>query len=100
MCLVERIKMVKAMEYIARQVNNEDVFEQWLLCGVADGDVRYGDLGFTPDDIDDLDYYLTDKNFSYLMKRFLTLMSDAKRNGGLYCDKVISKWRPDDDSHI
>lgn len=26
----ERIKLVKAMEFIARQVNDEEVFEGWL----------------------------------------------------------------------
>ena len=34
----ERAKMVEAMEYIARQVNNEDIFMRWLRSGVADGD--------------------------------------------------------------
>ena len=26
--------MVLAMEYIARQINDEDVFEGWLMCKV------------------------------------------------------------------
>ena len=37
----ERIKMIKAMEYIARQINDEDVLGRWLVCGVADGDIDY-----------------------------------------------------------
>ena len=40
----ERIKMVKAMEYIARNLNNEHIFYRWLMTGVADGDIAYGDL--------------------------------------------------------
>ena len=51
---LERAKMVSAMEFIARQVNDEEVFEGWLMCGVADGDIEYGQLG----DPDDLEYYL------------------------------------------
>lgn len=41
---IERIKMVKAMEFIARQVNDENVFERWLIGGVSDGDIEYGEL--------------------------------------------------------
>ena len=40
----ERVKMVKAMEFICRQINDEDVFMGWLMNGVADGDIEYGDL--------------------------------------------------------
>ena len=55
----ERAKMVACMEYIARQINNEDVFETWLMCGVADSDIEYGNL-----DISEIeDYYLNDINF-------------------------------------
>ena len=33
----ERIKMLKAMEFIARNVNNESFLNGWLALGVADG---------------------------------------------------------------
>ena len=46
----ERIKLVKAMEFVARQVNDEEVFEGWLINGVADGDIEYGSLEVTEDD--------------------------------------------------
>ena len=36
---LERAKMVKAMEFIARQINDENVFEGWLMEGVADEDI-------------------------------------------------------------
>lgn len=65
----ERVKMVKAMEYIARQINDEDVFEGWLVSGVEDGDIDYGDL----------------------MNTFLLCMKRAYKSGGLYCDCVASK---------
>lgn len=82
----ERRKMVLAMEYIARQINNEDVFEGWLMNGVADGDIPYGST-----DIEDVDeYYIEDKNFKELMGCFLRRMSAANKSGGLYCDNIVS----------
>ena len=85
---VERIKMVKAMEYIARQVNDEQVFEPWLIDGVADGDIEYGDLESGADD-SALDY-CDDETFADLMDTFLYVMKRANK-GGLYCDGIISK---------
>lgn len=88
---IERIKMVKAMEYITRQINDEEVFDGWLSCGVADGDIEYGDLSVTDDDIDNLEYYTEDEHFCELMELFLSVMKSAKKSGGLYCDGVVSK---------
>ena len=85
MNIVERTKMIRAMEYIARTVNDEEVFEGWLMCGVADGDIDND----TTDE--DLEYYAEDANFADLMETFLRLMSRAKRSGGLYCDGIVSK---------
>lgn len=87
----ERIKMIKAMEYIARQVNDEEVFEIWLISGVADGDIEYGDLSVNAEEAEYLDYYLDDKHFADLMNTFLRLMKAAKKSGGLYCDGVVDK---------
>ncbi len=80
----ERLKMVSAMEFIARHVNDEDVFDFWLLTGVADGDVAYGQM------CDDEVYIEDDEAFSDLMDTFLMLMQDAEKSGGLYCDGVCS----------
>lgn len=82
----ERKKMVVAMEYIARQINDEDIFMGWLMCGVADGDIKYGDLD--PDSVDD--WYIEDDNFKDLMTCFLRKMTAAYKSGGLYCGKVVS----------
>lgn len=81
----KRIRMIRAMEEIARNVNDEDIFEYWLACGVADGDIDET----TTDEA--LEYYAEDENFADLMKTFLHLMSLAYKNGGLYCDKIVSK---------
>ena len=89
---IERIKMVKAMEYIARQVNDEEAFyDVWLTLGVADGDIELGDLEARASDKEELAYYIEDEEFSELMRDFLRLMWFAKRDGGLYCDGVVSK---------
>lgn len=86
--VLERLRMVKAMEYICRQINDMDVFDGWLMGGVADGDIRYGDL--TDDGLEYLEYYIEDdKVFADLMGCFLRRMARAKKSGGLYCDGVI-----------
>lgn len=85
----ERMKMVKAMEYIARQLNDEEILESWLASGVADGDIEYGDLT-TYAALDAVDWYIEDQHFSDLMETFLYLMKAAKKSGGLYCDGVVS----------
>lgn len=82
----ERIKMLKAMEFIARNVNNESFLNGWLALGVADGDLSVG-----PDDADELEYYMEDEPFADLMDTFLRCMAHARRDGGLYCDGVVSK---------
>ena len=86
MNLSRRAKVVRAMETIARCVNDEEVFYNWLLCGVADGDIDDD----TTDE--DLEYYCEDKTFADLMERFLDLMTAAKKSGGLYEDRIVSKY--------
>lgn len=84
---IDRKKMVLAMEYIARQINDENVFEGWLMCGVADGDIPYGSI-----DVSDVsDSYVEDGTFRELMECFLRRMYSAKKSGGLYCDKIVTK---------
>lgn len=89
---IERMKMVKAMEYIARQINDEAVFDGWLTLGVADGDIPYGDLTTEADDLkeDNAYWYTEDDTFKELMFHFLRKMRQAGNSGGLYCDKVVS----------
>lgn len=82
---VERSKVVLAMETIARTINDEDVFEGWLLNGVADGDICEGE--WDPSKVDE--YYLSDDAFASLMRCFLRRMSCAYKSGGLYCDHVL-----------
>ena len=82
----KRIEVVKAMETLARCINDEKVFFTWLSLGVADGDITEN----TPDE--ELEFYVEDdKEFADLMYIFLKCMNSAYKNGGLYVDKVVSK---------
>lgn len=83
----ERAEVVRAMETIARCVNDEEVFEYWLMVGVADGDI---DELTTDEEIDEMGY-ITDSTLKDLMTRFLKLMKAAWKSGGLYCDRVCSE---------
>lgn len=76
----DRELMVACMEYIVRHVNNEDLIDPWLMCGVADGDIPYGD---TKTDELDLDYYVSTDNYRDLTDLFLRIMSRANKSGGL-----------------
>ena len=91
MRIAERIKMIKAMEFIARQINDEAVFEPWLAIGVADGDIKLGDLSVRESDVEDLESYIEDEDFADIMDTFLGLMNGAARSGGLCCDGIVSK---------
>ena len=83
--------MIKAMEFIARQINDEAVFEPWLAIGVADGDIKLGDLSVRESDVEDLESYIEDEDFADIMDTFLGLMNGAARSGGLCCDGIVSK---------
>ena len=82
--LDERKELVKAMDLIVSTINDQDIAESWLMCGVADGDIYFG----TPaEEVDDS--YCDDKTFGELMTLFLKLMNRAQRDG-LYHKGVTS----------
>lgn len=98
MNVIDRIEMVKAMEFIARNLNDEEILYDWLTVGVADGDIKYGDLSINRDDMEELDCYVRDDDdFAELMDTFLRIMSQARKSGGLYCDRVVSKQSREED---
>lgn len=85
----KRCEIVRAMELLARAVNNEDIFYPWLMVGVADGDIGQN----TADE--DLSCYIeSDEDFADLMDTFLVLMRNAYEDGGLCVDNVVSKPSP------
>lgn len=84
MKLHERANVVRAMDTLARAMNDEDIISCWLSLGVADGDVNGNETD------DDLDYYCEDGEFADLMGLFLEVMGSARKEGGLYVDGVLS----------
>lgn len=75
----ERAELVKAINLLARSINNEEYVDSWLSFGVADGDDNFED------------YCENDDDFASLMALFLRLMSRARKDGGLYCDGVVGE---------
>ena len=88
----ERKKAIVCMEYLARQINNEDILMGWLMCGVPDGDIKYGNLDITEISDDD---YMVNEGFKDIMTCFLRKMSSAYQSGGLWCGNVVSGTKGD-----
>lgn len=80
----ERAETVRAMERLVRGINDEEIFEIWLMNGVSDGEID----GTETDD--DLDYWTEDESFSELMELFMKMMKWASKSGGLWIDGVLS----------
>lgn len=97
---LERLQLVKCMEYIVRNLNDENIFESWLYSGVADGDIHYGSVAITPEDEEDLDYYIQDEEFADLISLFLRLMTRARKSGGLYCGGVCAGEREKSETYF
>ena len=81
-----RAEVVRAMDTIIGCINCESYIESWLSCGVADGDIR---KDTTNEEIAEMGY-CDDDTFKDLMTLFLKSMSRASKNGGLYCNGIVS----------
>ena len=88
MNIKQRAEVVRAMDTLARCINNETILEGWLVNGVADGDI-------TPETTDEdlACYYEVDETFEDLMTCFLRRMYRAANDGGLFCDGIVSGQR-------
>ena len=75
--VAKRIELIKAMDMIARCINDEDILvDGWLAGGVPDGLVEEGDeaiAGFT-----------SDENMKDFMDCFMRCMVRASKSGGLF----------------
>lgn len=80
----DRAELVKAMETVARAINDEEIFMSWLMCGVADGDIN---SSTTLEEIVDMGYTENDTIIG-LMDCFLRCMKRANKSGGLFCDRA------------
>ena len=79
-----RKKAILAMEYLARSVNDEELFFRWITLGVPDGDINSFDFENVDESL------CEDDNFRDLMSLFLNIMKDANKDG-LYVDKIVAK---------
>ena len=72
-----RAKRVIEMDRLARELlDDEELFEEWLIYGVADGDI---DEETTWEDVDD--YYISDENYEELcslFKRLIAMQADEE----------------------
>lgn len=82
----ERCELVRAMEIVCRNLNDEDILMHWLTEGVADGDITKD----TSDDEIIQEYCEDDKSFAEIMDCFLECVKAANKSGGLYCGRVVS----------
>ena len=83
---IDRKKVIWAMEVLAKCVNDEEVFEYWLVNGPGDGEID------TDDSFEKVDeYYIEDDNFADIMDSFLWLMHQAHKSGGLFTDGIVSQ---------
>lgn len=93
--LEERRRAILAMEYLARQVNDETALESWLMDGVPDGDIPY--MTTDPAQVPDLDDLAEPETFAGLLDAFTWTMSRARKSGGLYCGGVCGGERDADE---
>lgn len=83
--MINRIEIVKAMDLIARCINDEEILDQWLTFGVADEDINE----------ETTDEYIADmycgepECMKALLDTFLSVMSNARRVGGLFIDEEV-----------
>lgn len=85
----ERMKMVCAMEYIMRHLNDEEIFcDVWLSDAVADGDLRYGKFDYKLEDFDR--FYLQDDAFKLIVDTFVYCVRAAYKSGGFYCGGITA----------
>jgi hypothetical protein len=92
MNIPERIRLIKAMDFIAGYINDENIFYSWLSLGVADGDIEDPGIPVTQEEIENLECYVNDDDsFAETIGLFVRLMKRAHGSGNLYCDGVVGK---------
>ena len=83
----ERIQAVRAMDTIAKMLNDERKYEWWAMMGIPDGEIDEN----TKDE--DIEWLCDDDIFPDLLFNFCRVfgMKKEKATGFLYCDGVIGK---------
>jgi len=73
---------LRAMDFLARCVNNESYFMSWLMAGIADGDCE------SMNDEELVEYY--EGSLKDIIGVFLRTMKRAGKDGGLYIGDVVA----------
>ena len=74
--VAKRIELIKAMDMIARRINDESIVSSWLAWGVPDGLVKEGD--------ESIEGYTDDETLKGFMDCFMRCMVRASKSGGLF----------------
>ena len=75
---LNKARFIMMFDELCRSVNNEDLLDPWLMCGVADGDF---DESTKPEDVIEMGYV---EHYDDLEKLFFKVMHSASKDGGLY----------------
>lgn len=81
-------KMIIEMDNISRCINDENIFESWLIGGVPDGDIPYEDT-ISMEDIDEVAEIYDEYDFKMFVGCFLRCMKSAGKDG-LYVDGIVA----------
>jgi hypothetical protein len=84
----KQAKMVIEMDNIARCINDENIFDSWLMGGVPDGDIPYKTT-ISMEDIDEVAEMYDEYDFKVFVGCFLRCMESAGKDG-LYVDGVFA----------
>ena len=81
----ERYAIIRSMDMLARQTNNETALEMWFEQGISDGD---SDTETSDEMLND---YISDEKFRDVLDTFLCVMCESYKQGGLSVDGVNSE---------
>lgn len=87
----KQAKMIIEMDNIARCINDESIFDSWLICGVPDGDIPYKTT-ISMEDIDEVAEMYDEDEFKMFVGCFLRCMESAGKDG-LYVDGIVADNR-------
>ena len=87
----KQAKMIIEMDNIARCINDENIFDSWLMGGVPDGDIPYKET-ISMEDINEVAEMYDEYDFKVFVGCFLRCMKSAGKDG-LCVDGVVANNR-------
>ena len=82
----ERVSVIRAMDTVVHNLNDEEYVAWWLEDGVPDGEIN-------EETADEELYWLVDddESFADIMSTFIKIMKRQSVNGAMWVDNVLSK---------